>query len=263
MSSSGGAASNGSRGRPAALAKARAIYELDLRDVLPLVSVPTLVIHSKDNTYVRIGHGRYLAEHIPGARLVQLDSADHWPLPDPGLLGAVEEFVTGTRTLADDAERILATVLVVDVVGSTRQASELGDRRWSVLRDRFEDVVRRALDAHGGEVVDVAGDGVLATFDGPARAIRCASLLRDSVHTLGLDVRCAVHAGEVTRRRGGIAGIAVHIAARVSDVAAPGEVVVTRTVRDLVAGSGISFEERGEHELKGVQDSWQLYAATS
>ncbi len=246
-----------------ALAKARAIYELDLRDVLPLVSVPTLVLHSRDNTYVRVGHGRYLAEHIPGARFVELDSADHWPLPDPGLLGAVEEFVTGTRTLVDDAERVLATVLVVDVVGSTRHASELGDRRWSVLRDRFEDIVRRELDAHGGELVDVAGDGVLATFDGPARAIRCASQVRDSVHTLGLDVRCGAHAGEVTRRRGGIAGIAVHIAARVSSAAAPGEVVVTRTVRDLVAGSGIAFEERGEHDLEGVPDRWQLYAVTS
>jgi class 3 adenylate cyclase len=245
-----------------AVAKARAIYELDLRDLLPLVSVPTLVIHSRDNTYIRVGHGRYLAEHIPGARLVELPNADHWPLPDRALLGAVEEFVTGERAHVEDAERVLATVLVVDVVESTERASELGDRRWSTIRDRFEDVVRRALGAHGGELVDVAGDGVLATFDGPARAIRCAGQIRDAVRALGLEVRCGAHAGEVTRRRGGIAGIAVHIGARVSALAAPDEVLVTRTVRDLVAGSGIVFEERGEHELKGVPDRWELYAAT-
>jgi class 3 adenylate cyclase len=246
-----------------ALAKARTIYELDLRRVLPLVSVPTLVVHSRDNTYIRVGHGRYLAEHIPGAQLVELPSADHWPLPDPALLGAVEEFVTGTRTHVEDAERVLATVLVVDVVGSTERASELGDRRWSTIRDRFEDVVRGALGTHGGQLVDVAGDGVLATFDGPARAIRCAGQICDAVRALGLEVRCGAHAGEVNRRRGGIAGIAVHIGARVSALAAPDEVLVTRTVRDLVAGSGILFEDRGVHELKGVPDTWQLYAATS
>jgi class 3 adenylate cyclase len=193
---------------------------------------------------------------------VELPGADHWPLPDRALLGAVEEFVTGERAHVEDAERVLATVLVVDVVESTERASELGDRRWSTIRDRFEDVVRRALGAHGGELVDVAGDGVLATFDGPARAIRCAGQIRDAVRALGLEVRCGAHAGEVTRRRGGIAGIAVHIGARVSALAAPDEVLVTRTVRDLVAGSGIVFEERGEHELKGVPDRWELYAAT-
>lgn len=244
-----------------ALAKAQTIYELDLRQVLPLVTRPTLVVHSRDNTYIRVGHGRYLAEHIPGARLVELPSSDHWPLPEPGLLGVIEEFVTGSRTLVDDLDRVLATVLVVDVVGSTEQASELGDRRWGAVRDRFEDVARRALLAHEGELVDVAGDGVLATFAGPARAVRCARQIRDAERSQGIDVRCGIHAGEVTRRQGGISGIAVHIGARVSALAAPGEVLVTRTVRDLVAGSGIAFEERGEHELKGVPDSWTLYAA--
>ena len=244
-----------------AVSKSRTIYELDLRNVLPLVASPTLVVHARDNAYVRVGHGRYLAEHIDGARLVELDSPDHWPLPDSGLLGAVEEFVTGSRLVVDDAERVLATVLVVDVVGSTERASELGDRRWSTLRARFEDVVRQGLGSYGGTLVDVAGDGALATFDGPARAIRCARYVRDTLRLQGLEVRSGLHAGEVMRREGGIAGIAVHIAARVEALAAPGEVLVTRTVRDLVAGSGIAFEERGEHELKGVPDRWALYAA--
>jgi class 3 adenylate cyclase len=244
-----------------ALAKARAIGELDVRHVLPLVAAPTLVVHSAANTYIRVGHGRYLAEHIPGAELIELESADHWPLPDPELLGAIEEFVTGSRADVYDADRFLATVLVVDVVDSTVHASELGDRRWSTLRDRFEDLVRHALLVYGGELIDVAGDGVLATFDGPARAVRCARHVRDLTRSQGIDVRCGLHAGEVTRREGGIAGIAVHIGARVAAIAEPGEVLVTRTVRDLVAGSGIVFENRGEHELKGVPERWALYAA--
>jgi class 3 adenylate cyclase len=244
-----------------AVSKARTIYELDLRKALPLVAAPTVVVHARDNEYVQVGHGRYLAEHIEGARLVELDSADHWPMPESGLLGAVEEFVTGSRVVVDDADRVLATVLVVDVVGSTKRASELGDRRWSTLRARFEDLVRQGLRSHGGTLVDVVGDGALATFDGPARAIRCARYVRDTLHLQGLDVRSGLHAGEVTRSEGGIAGIAVHIGARVGALAAPGEVLVTRTVRDLVAGSGIAFEERGEHELKGVPDTWTLYAA--
>lgn len=245
-----------------ALAKMRASLELDVRDVLPLVDAPTLVVQNRDNAYVRVGHGRYLAEHIPDARLLERSSADHWPLPDPDLLGAIEEFVTGSRPQEHDTDRFLATVLVVDVAGSTEHASEVGDRRWSVARDRFEQTVRQTLLTYGGEFVDAAGDGVLATFDGPARAIRCAAYLRNAVRQGGLDVRSGLHAGEVTRREGGITGIAVHITARVSGLAAPGEVLVTRTVRDLVAGSGISFEERGEHILKGVPDSWALYAAS-
>jgi class 3 adenylate cyclase len=244
-----------------AVSKARTIYELDLRDVLPLVGAPTLVVHARDNQYIRLDHGRFLAEHIDGARLIELDSADHWPLPDSGLLGAIEEFVTGARRISDAADRVLATVLVVDVVGSTEHASELGDQRWSTLRDRFEGVVRHELATHGGEVIDFAGDGVLATFDGPARAVRCARHARDALRIQGLDVRSGLHAGEVVRREHGISGIAVHIGARVSALAQPGEVLVTRTVRDLVAGSGLEFEERGEHELKGVSDTWALYAA--
>ena len=244
-----------------ALARMRASLELDVREILPMIVTPTLVVQNRDNAYVRVGHGRYLAERIVGAELLERESPDHWPLPEPDLLGAIEEFVTGSRALEHDTDRFLATMLVVDMAGSTEHASEVGDRRWRVERDRFEQTVRQALITYGGEFVDAAGDGVLATFDGPARAVRCSVNLRNALHQRGHDVRCALHAGEVMRREGGITGIAVHITARVCTLAAPGEVLVTRTVRDLVAGSGISFEARGEHELKGVPDRWALYAA--
>jgi class 3 adenylate cyclase len=246
-----------------ARARLAAILELDVRDVLPVVDVPTLVVHNRDDAFVRIGHGRYLAEHIPGARLLERDSADHWPLPEPDLLGAIEEFVTGSRSEVADADRFLATVLFVDVVGSTERVSEVGDRSWQLALDRFERTIGDALRLYDGELDHTTGDGFLAVFDGPARAIRSAWRIRDEVRRGGLEVRCGLHAGEVTRRPEGIAGVAVHIGARVCALAAPGEVLVTRTVRDLVAGSGILFDERGEHELKGVPDTWTLYAATS
>lgn len=247
------------------LARARmdAILQIDVRNVLPLVSVPTLVIHNTGNSYVRVGHGRYLAEHIPGARLVERDSADHFPLPDDDLLGAIEEFVTGSRSHERHDERVLATVLFVDVVGSTERARELGDQTWRRMLDHFQETARTVLAAYDGRLEDTAGDGCLATFAGPARAVRCAARVRDDVRRAGLEVRCGLHTGEVTRRTDGVAGIAVHIGARICDLAAPGEVLVTRTVRDLVAGSGIAFEERGEHELKGVPDTWTVYAAVS
>jgi class 3 adenylate cyclase len=245
-----------------AVARMRAVFELDVRNVLPLVEAPTLVVTSRDNWFVRAEHGRYLAGHVAGARLLERDSPDYWPLPEEDLLGAIEEFITGTRTTGGDADRVLATVLFVDVADSTRRAVELGDRRWSSLRNEFEQTVRRTLGSYRGELVNTAGDGVLATFDGPARAIRSAAEIRDAVRQTGLEVRSGLHAGEVTRSPGDVAGITVHVAARVCALAVPGEVLVTRTVRDLVAGSGIRFEERGEHELKGVPDSWALYAAT-
>jgi class 3 adenylate cyclase len=245
-----------------ACAKMRAILELDVRDVVPLVAAPTLVVVNEDDLFVRSGHGRYLAEHIPNARLLERASADHWPLPDPDLLGAIEEFLTGSRSTDEDADRVLATVLFVDVSGSTERVSELGDRRWRALLERFEETVQRALDAHRGELMNRAGDGMLATFDGPARAIRCAWQIRDGVRLSGLDVHCGLHTGEVTRRDGDVAGMTVHIGARVSSLAGPGEVLVTRTVRDLVAGSGIAFDERGDHSLKGVDEQWSLYAAS-
>jgi class 3 adenylate cyclase len=245
-----------------ALATMRGILELDVRKVLPLVTSPTLVIQNQGDVFVRAGHGRYLAEHIPGARLVERDSADHWPVPDRDLVAAIEEFVTGSRVEETEVDRVLTTILFVDVVGSTERVSELGDRRWQSLLDHFAATVERELVAHRGDLIGRSGDGVLATFDGPARAIRCARDIRDAVQRSGIDVRCGVHTGEVTRRNGDVAGIAVHIGARVSSAAAPGEVLVTRTVRDLVAGSGIAFADRGEHALKGVSDLWTLYAAS-
>jgi class 3 adenylate cyclase/alpha-beta hydrolase superfamily lysophospholipase len=245
-----------------ALAKMRAILELDVRDVLPLVAAPTLVVQNRGDMLVRAGHGAYLAEHIPDARLLERDSADHWPLPDAGLMGEIEEFVTGSRSADEGADRVLATVLFVDVAGSTERVSELGDRQWGTLLDRFEENVQRALDAHRGELMNTAGDGKLATFDGPGRAIRAAWQIRDAVRQNGLDVRCGLHTGEVMRRDGDVAGMTVHIGARVSSVAGPGEVLVTRTVRDLVAGSGIVFDDRGDHALKGVSEQWALYAAS-
>jgi class 3 adenylate cyclase len=242
-------------------ARMRVVLASDVRHVLSLVAAPTLVLHSRQNALVRADHGRYLAEHIPHARLIEWDSPDHWPLPDPIVLGAIEEFVTGSRSEESGSERFLATVMFTDVAGSTEWVSEVGDRRWRMLQDRFEETVRRALATYRGELVSTAGDGVLATFDGPARGIRCACQIRDALRHNGLVVRSGLHTGEVTRHAGDIAGIAVHIGARVSSAAAPGEVLVTRTVRDLVAGSGIDFEDRGEHELKGVPERWTLYAA--
>jgi class 3 adenylate cyclase len=247
------------------LARARmeAILEIDVRNVLPLVRVPTLVVHNRDDAYVRVDHGRYLARHILGARLVERDSPDHFPLPDPDFIGLVEEFVTGSRSEERGDDRVLTTVLFADIVGSTERARELGDQAWRRMLDHFQTTSRDVLVAYGGRLEDTAGDGFLATFGGPARGIRCAARLRDDVRRGGLEVRCGLHTGEITRRAEGVAGIAVHIGARVSARAEPGEILVTRTVRDLVAGSGIAFEERGEHELKGVPDRWTLYAATN
>jgi class 3 adenylate cyclase len=235
--------------------------ELDVRDLLPLIRVPTLVVHSRDNALVRIGHGRYLAENIPGATLVELDSADHTLSFDLDLGGMIEEAVTGARTAAA-ADRVLATVLFLDIVGSTQYASDAGDERWRAALGHVERVADDAIGLHDGTLERHTGDGVLATFDGPARAIRCAVRICDDARRGLVEVRCGLHAGEVIRRPEGLAGLAVHIGARICDLAEPGEVLVTRTVRDLVAGSGIAFEERGERELKGVPDTWAVYAVT-
>ncbi len=244
---------------PPGVARARmqATLELDVRGFLPLIRVPTLVVHSRDNALVRVGHGRYLAENIPGATLVELDSADHTLGTDLDVGGLIEEMVTGARTDTYAADRVLATVLFVDIVGSTQYASDAGDESWRVALGHVEHVADGAIGLYEGTLERHTGDGVLATFDGPARAIRCC----DEARRGGVEVRCGLHAGEVIRRPEGLAGLAVHIGARICDLAAPGEVLATRTVRDLVAGSGIAFEERGEHELKGVPDTWMLYAA--
>lgn len=223
------------------------ILSLDVRDALPLVDVPTLVIHSRDNVFVRVGHGRYLAEHIPGARYLERESADHWPIADADLIGAIEEFVTGSRTETVHDDRALA--------------AEHGDRTWRAALARFERVVATALRAFGGVLEGTAGDGAFATFDSPTRAIGCAWRIGDDARLSGFEVRCGVHAGEITRRAEGVAGIAVHIGARVAALARPGEVLVTRTVRDIVVGSEIALAGRGEHVLKGVPDTWELNEA--
>lgn len=237
------------------------VLALDVRDVLPRIAAPTLIVHNRDNVFVRVGHGRYLADHVPHARYLERDSADHWPIPEEDLLGAIEEFVTGTRTGIGETDRVLTTILFVDVVGSTQFAADVGDRAWQVALERFEQMVRTALAAFEGRLENTTGDGIVATFPSTARAIRCARRIHEEAGHGGLGVRSGVHAGEITRRADGIAGLAVHIAARACDLASPGEVFVTRTVRDLVVGSGIALEERGEHELKGVPDTWALYAA--
>jgi class 3 adenylate cyclase len=249
---------------PPSVARARmqATLELDVRGFLPLIRVPTVVVHSRDNALVRIGHGRYLAENILGAKLVELDSADHALTFDRDQVGLIEEVVTGTRTDAAVVDRVLATVLFADIVGSTQFASNEGDDRWRAALGHVEHVAADAIGVYEGVLERHTGDGVLATFDGPARAIRCALRICDEARRGGVEVRCGLHAGEVIRRPEGLAGLAVHIGARICDLAAPGEVLATRTVRDLVAGSGILFEERGVHELKGVPDTWALYAVT-
>jgi class 3 adenylate cyclase len=246
-----------------ACARMHAVLESDVRDALASVVAPVLVVHNRDDWLIRAGHGRYLAEHLPDARLLERDSADHWPLPEPDLLGAIEEFVTGSRSDDGDADRFLATVLFADVVGSTERMSDVGDRRWRILHDRFWGSVRRALLTHRGELVDTAGDGVLATFDGPARAIRCACSIVDALAGIGLDVRAGLHTGECEVANGKIAGIAVHTGARVAAHAAAREIVVSSTVRDLVAGSGIEFADRGVHELKGIPGEWRLFAVAA
>jgi pimeloyl-ACP methyl ester carboxylesterase len=234
----------------------------DVRDVLPLVQVPALVLHRTGDRDSSVDEGRYIAQRIPGATFVELAGEDHVPHVDSDqILDQVEEFLTGTKP-APVSESVLATVLFTDVVGSTERARELGDRAWAELLERHHDVVRRELARFGCEEIDTAGDGFLALGEGPTSTIRCALSVRDAVSSLGLDVRAGVHTGEVERPRGGAPrGIAVHVGARVAAAAGANEVFVSSTTSDLVAGSGIELEDRGEFELKGVGRR-RLYAAT-
>ena len=236
--------------------------ELDLREVLPVISVPTLVLHRDGDPNVIEG-ARYVADRIPGARFVELHGDDHWPwVGDPyEVCDHVEEFVTGQMPEADP-DRVLATVLFTDIVGSTERATALGDRRWRELLDQHEDLTRSQLERHSGREIKTTGDGVLATFDGPARGIRCAREISDQVGRLGLQIRAGLHTGECELRNGDVGGIAVHIGARVMAEAEPGEVLVSRTVKDLTVGSDIAFEDRGHHELKGVPGEWELFAVS-
>jgi pimeloyl-ACP methyl ester carboxylesterase len=248
----------------AVLALNRMNYEIDIRHVLPVVRVPTLIVHSAEDRTVDVRAGRYLAEHIPGARYVELPGIDHvpWGSDADAILDEIEEFLTGVRH-GPEPDRVLATVLFTDIVGATEKAAALGDRRWRDLLESHHALVRRELARYRGREVDTAGDGFLAAFDGPARAIRCAAALTAAVRPLGLEIRAGLHTGECEVIGGKVGGIAVHTGARVAALAAPGEVFVSSTVKDLVAGSGIGFEDRGTHALKGVPGEWHLYAVAS
>jgi len=240
-----------------------ATYEIDVRPVLSTISVPTLVLHRAGNPYIRVGNGQYLAEQIAGAQYRELPGEVHlYHAGDTGaFLDAVQEFLTGTKEVPDH-DRVLATVMFTDIVYATSLASRLGDREWRELLDRHHTLLRHEIERFRGRVVDTAGDGFFATFDGPARAVRCALAVRDVVRALGIEVRGGVHTGEVELMGERVGGIAVHIGARVMAEADGGEVLVSRTVRDLVAGSGLVFESRGIRQLKGVEDAWELFGVT-
>jgi class 3 adenylate cyclase len=238
--------------------------DLDVRHVVPSVHVPTLVLHKTRDRLVNIGNGRWLASHLPNARLVELDGDDHVPWYEGAdeWLGEVQEFLTGDRG-QPEVDRILATVLFTDIVDSTRTAAALGDRQWRAVLEDHHSVVAGAISRWRGREIKTLGDGVLATFDGPARGIRCAQEIVGSAAPLGLQVRAGLHTGECEAIGDDIGGMAVHIAARVSSLADADEVLVSRTVRDLVAGSGIDFVDRGRHVLKGVPDEWDLLAVAA
>jgi DNA-binding SARP family transcriptional activator/class 3 adenylate cyclase len=245
----------------AALQWLRLMVDHDIRDILPSIDVPTLVLHRGGDPIVPVGNGRYFADHIPGARWIELPGADHlwWVGDHEQLLEPVQEFLTGAAP-APAPERVLLTVMFTDIVDSTRRASELGDRGWRFVQSQHDRAVRSEIARHNGRVIKTLGDGFLATFDGPTRAVRCAAAIRDSVAAVGVDVRAGLHTGEVELVGDDIAGIAVNIAARVCALAGAGEVLVSRTVTDLVAGSGLNFETRGEHELAGLQGTFMLLA---
>ena len=239
---------------------------IDVRDVLPLVSAPTLVVQQRGDPWTPAEHGRYLAQHIPGAAYVELDGDDHIPTAAmaPQLLAQVMPFLQEAASReAPEPEKVLATVLFSDIVGSTARAAQLGDAGWRELLAAHHGRVRAQLAWFRGVELDTAGDGFFARFDGPARAIRCALAIRDAVREIGIDVRLGLHAGECEVLDGKVAGIAVAIGARVSALAAAGEVLVSQTVKDLVAGSGIGFDDRGLAELKGVPGEWRLYSVAS
>jgi class 3 adenylate cyclase len=229
--------------------------------VLPAIRVPTLIVHRSGDRDIDVGGARWMAGQVPGARFIELPGEDHlpWAGDQDALLGEIEEFLTGVRHVVA-SDRVLATVLFTDIVGSTERASTLGDRGWREVLERHHALVRRELERFRGREIDTAGDGFLASFDGPARAIRCACAIRDGVRGLGLEVRAGLHTGECEMLGDKLAGVAVHTGARVASQAGPGEVLVSSTVKDLVAGAGLEFDDRGAQHLKGVPGEWRLFA---
>jgi class 3 adenylate cyclase len=239
----------------------RANFELDVRPLLPTIQAPTLILHRVGDALTPISAGRYLAAHIPGAKYIEMSGTDHMVTDNDTqdfIADEIEEFITGTRRHLEP-DRVLATVMFTDIVRSTERAAELGDARWRELLSTYYAALRKELTAFRGREVNTAGDGLLATFDGPNRAIRCACSVRERLRPLGLQVRSGLHTGECELIGDDVGGIAVHIAARVAATAEPDQVLVSSTVRDLVAGSGLRFDDRGMHALKGVPDQWRLF----
>lgn len=238
------------------------LYEADVRDVLPAIRVPTLVLSHSSGARVGPAHGRYVADRIPGAKFLEVPGSENyiWAGDSGALVAEIQAFLTGARPVLEP-NRVLATLLFTDIVDSTKRAAELGDRKWREVLDEHDRAIRQALERFQGREIKTTGDGFLATFDGPARAVRCALWIRAALATQGIDVRSGLHTGEIELAGDDVTGIAVHIAARVSALAGIGEVLVSSTVKDLVAGSGIEFESHGLHRLKGVPDEWRLFAA--
>ena len=253
----------GNRAGPPSMARvvSKVVTEADVREVLGRISAPTLILHRAGSRFVPVGHGHYLAEHIAGSRFVELPGADalYWVGDTAPMLDEIEEFITGVRG-GFAADRVLSTIVFTDIVGSTGRAALLGDDRWRDLLDNHDNIVRRELHRFGGREVKTAGDGFVAMFSSPSAAIACADEIIDAVGVLGIEVRVGIHAGEVEVRGSDVAGMAVHIGARVAALAGPSEVLVSSTVRDIVTGSRRTFADRGEHELKGVPARWRLYA---
>jgi class 3 adenylate cyclase len=253
----------GNRAASPSMARAQtvAVTHADVRDKLEHITTPTLVVHREDSSFIPVAHGRYLAEHIAGARFVELPGRDalYWVGDTGPMLDEIEEFITGVRG-GFDGERVLTTIVFTDIVGSTQRAAALGDLRWHDLLDNHDRIVRRELERFRGREVNTAGDGFVATFTSPSVAIECAAAIVDAVRVLGIEVRVGIHAGEVEVRGKDVAGMAVHIAARVAAFAGASEVLTSSTVREIVTGSRHRFADRGEYELKGVPDVWRLYA---
>jgi class 3 adenylate cyclase len=245
-----------------AVARDRGERDTDVRHVLASIQVPTLVLHRSGDRVEPVEQGRYIAEHVPGARLMELEGDDHfWPMDD--IVPHIASFLDSIRAEKAVFDRVLATVLFTDIVDSTERAATMGDRAWREMLVRHHTTVRAMLGRYRGREVDTAGDAFFATFDGPARAIRCAAAISEAVRTLGIEIRAGLHTGEVELEGNEVRGIAVHIGARVGALAGPSEVLVSQTVKDLVAGSGLTFEDAGEHDMKGIPDRWRLYRVTA